>query len=519
VSCMSPRLRPARTAALSVAALMGTAAFLVLAMTSLSLASVASIVAGLVVGRPDLLGVGLGRRVGLRSLTQKLAGARGPVAAALVMMGALGLLRQALMLGAQGAFPSWTGTVTLLAALAAVAAAALFGTRVPARGTVAAVLVLVLGAAVMPTPTKDLASSLPINTSGQQRTTETGMLVGQGGDINGYDRKYLGRTFEQCDMTGTPGRDCFRTYFIDLALREGFDTSVAELLDRTRSNNSLNLPSHCHEVAHELGKAAAYVVGVSAALGWEPQICGTGFTHGVFQKVWGPMSDDELRAATPTICADMGATNPYHAWTCHHILGHTVLARDMLNPSIAVDACMKIEQSHNRGNCITGAWMEFFSADVVADMLAATGDPAKVMAYCLPEPAASRNLCVHEVFATFSRMTLGNDRLALQWCVDLSPTDVDRIRCIEGVGRGFAVGSAYRWQVAAPKCSSGPAEAKDWCLAAAAASIVLNTGSLVDGRALCTRVTDPVVSQYCEDWVLGTRLTLEDGPNKANMPD
>ena len=337
----------------------------------------------------------------------------------------------------------------------------------------------------------------------------------------GYKNYLRGKTFQECDIAGTVGRDCFITLYVDLAKSKGMDFAINDILNAIRTNRGTTLPAVCHQVTHKLGELAGATIfknRILDGLKMEPQICATGFTHGILTVYWNKYSNKELSSHAATACSELNLGGEYYRWTCNHILGHELVSRDELNPGPQLRACLTIKDKRSSEDCLSGGWMQFFSDDpILAMFVKVKARPSTVFAYCDKEPLISQRMCYQETFPTLSILTGSAFTQMLNLCT-LAKDATDKIWCLQGVGRDIAISFNYTTEQTTVECLKTAGEVRDYCLTAAAASITLNTGSTEKTYAMCVLVEDKNIKAYCNRWVRDSRKLIQSGPNTENTP-
>ena len=341
--------------------------------------------------------------------------------------------------------------------------------------------------------------------------------------------EFRGKGFYDCDRLNS--RDCFITHYDDIALRQGVAAAVADVVEKVKNNKGATFPAHCHQVVHNLGQMAyqlAHRFGDAADL--DPQVCGTGYTHGLWEQQFEVIGTDRMFAETGTLCKDLNMVSDWYKWTCHHILGHMMSAKLANDPTRASEYCTKVSDPQGLTDCLTGGWMNFFQDDVVIARMRADGDLENLFGVCYGAPQSTKFFCYQELFPVIYSMLNGDDFAAGQACLDLAepsrgegfpwtvPAQNYADRCIQGLARGIGASSNQNYIVMRERCLSMPEKAHDPCLTAAAASYVLNTGGAKTAFEICKVVGDQAYREYCYFWTKHARLLLANGPNSENLP-
>jgi hypothetical protein len=392
------------------------------------------------------------------------------------------------------------------------------------------VVAVVIAAVMTTTGLTQAAAEIPVKkASGLLENTianRASMLSEAGA---GPKDRYRGYSFEDCDAANN--RDCFITYFDNIALQQGVVPTVRLIVDLVKDNVGASFPAHCHQVIHNLGQMAMDLTGgdFSRVSDIDPQVCGTGFTHGLWELNFNRIGKEAMFTKTGTICEELGMVNDWYRWTCSHILGHMMMTESMKNPALAMEYCLKITDPINRPDCLAGGWMNFFQDDYVLDFFrSGKGSPEDLFEICYgAKVGVVKMFCYQELFPVIYAIAGGDDYAAGKMCVDLAeaPAGEGRLwdiktlnfadRCAQGLARAVAVSSQYDYRLIPSRCNAMPKEVRAPCLASAAASVVLNTGSQSGGVKVCDTVVDDLYRAYCVFWAKNSQRLLAQGPNAA----
>lgn len=391
------------------------------------------------------------------------------------------------------------------------------------------VIAALIGAMVTSTGVTIANAELPPAAAASQLETtyqSSGMLSDAGA---GPKDRYRNQSFEQCDSSDN--RDCFITYFDNIALEQGVVPAVKMIVDLVKRDIGATFPGHCHQVVHNLGQMAMDLSGgdFDAVKDIDPQVCGTGFTHGLWELNFNRMGVGTMFSKTGVVCDELGMVNDWYRWTCSHILGHMMMTESMEDPAVAMEYCLKIEHLTHRADCLAGGWMNYFQDDYILDFFrSGKGSAQDLFNICYGAKLGQvKILCYQELFPVIYAITDGDDIAAGKMCVELAepqagvgnPWDSDSLnfadRCVQGLARAVAVSSRYDYRVIPQRCNSMPAQVRGSCLASAAASIVLNTGSQTGGLKVCETSKDELYRAYCAFWVKNSQRILSQGPNAS----
>jgi hypothetical protein len=432
------------------------------------------------------------------------------------------------------ALPGRTAALVLLAACAGLILAALPSTFLrSSKGSLLVSVPLVLTLLASATP-----SLLALERNAEEGLTKAEdaveadlrLVQGMTAEVGAGPRpEFRGKGFYDCDRLNS--RDCFITHYDDIALRNGVAVAIADVVEKVKNNKGATFPAHCHQVVHNLGQMAYQLADrFSDAADLDPQVCGTGYTHGLWEQQFEIIGTDAMFAQTGTLCTKLNMVSDWYKWTCHHILGHMMSAKLSNDPTRASEYCTKVEDPQGLTDCLTGGWMNFFQDDVVIARMRADGKLENLFGVCYGAPKATKFFCYQELFPVVYSMLNGDDFAAGQACLDLAepsrgegfPWTVDAQnyadRCIQGLARGIGASSNQNYILMRERCLSMPEQAHDPCLTAAAASYVLNTGGAKTAFEVCKFVGDQAYREYCYFWTKHARALLANGPNSENLP-
>jgi len=464
---------------------------------------------------------------------------RGEIAAllGLVLAGLYGVVRVLAMHSITESYSSTVGiasglllvAATLSAGLALVSRKALSSRTAMAALAVPLSVVLIAAAApALVALDRDAAEGMVLATDAVLADLE--VAQGMTSEVGAGPRpEFRGKSFEECDKLNS--RDCFITHFDDIALRYGVAASVANLLEKVQGNKGATFPSHCHQVVHNLGQMAYQLASeFRDAADLDPQVCGTGYTHGLWEQQFEILGTQVMFARTGSLCQELNMVSTWYNWTCHHILGHMMSAKLSNDPTRAAEYCSKVTDAQSITDCLTGGWMNFFQDDAVIAKMRASGTLEDLFGVCYGAPISTKFFCYQELFPAIYSMLQGDDFAAGQACLNLAepsrgeglPWTVDAQnytdRCVQGLARGIGASSAQDYLLMRDRCLSMPTRAHDPCLTAVAANYVLNTGAAKTAIQICPSVTDEAYREYCYFWAKYSRMLLANGPNSQNLP-
>jgi hypothetical protein len=167
---------------------------------------------------------------------------------------------------------------------------------------------------------------------------------------------------ELSECHGPESYPCFEQAFANLVYEEGPQVAIAALADRLESNGSI--AANCHRIAHAMGSAALvrFEDDVSTAFAEGDSICSSGYYHGILERAFSGVPEDELGETAATLCAGEGvADDPFLAFQCRHGLGHGLMIETRYDLPLALDTCEALGETL-RTTCQDGVFMENFTS-------------------------------------------------------------------------------------------------------------------------------------------------------------
>lgn len=337
------------------------------------------------------------------------------------------------------------------------------------------------------------------------------ILPGSGG----AKKEFKNFTFDECDKLGTANRDCFITFFVELAEKSSVSKAVDTLVSKLSKREGKTFQPNCHEVTHSLGRMAALTKGLplGKALALDPMVCSSGFTHGIWEELISQMKPGELEAQADTFCLANGQTSEFGEWACTHILGHNLVLRHFANPEEGAIHCAKLEGGQGKLDCLAGAWMEYWVADTVTRYYKALGSVSKPFELCARADADIAAGCYLEIFPTIAAIVGYDYRKVFSACESYAPGEYLRW-CALGAGRGASVMSLYERERLESLCKTITSKyMRDMCFLAGLTQITMATGVVEDNLKSCNLIENEDRRDACRKWIYGNRQTLDSGPN------
>jgi mono/diheme cytochrome c family protein len=163
------------------------------------------------------------------------------------------------------------------------------------------------------------------------------------------------RTLESCDRK--PEQTCYDQAFGNLVYEEGPEKALAELEQRLRDDPSFA----CHRTAHTMGAAALvrFKGDVANAFIDGSPVCASGYYHGVLERGFSGVEDDQLDEKARALCADPQlAAQPFLQFQCYHGLGHGLMIYTSYEMPLSLKTCDALQDDFGRSSCAGGVFME-----------------------------------------------------------------------------------------------------------------------------------------------------------------
>jgi hypothetical protein len=168
-----------------------------------------------------------------------------------------------------------------------------------------------------------------------------------------------GKKVEDC--RGDATMECWDQALGNLIFTVGTEKAL-EVLARTEQQAPPGFS--CHRAAHSMGAAAlARAKGdVASAFVDGSPVCASGFYHGVLERSFAGVEDDELGGKARELCADPDlAAAPFLQYQCLHGLGHGLMIYTGYDLPLALKSCDALEDQYGQQSCGGGVFMENFN--------------------------------------------------------------------------------------------------------------------------------------------------------------
>jgi mono/diheme cytochrome c family protein len=162
-------------------------------------------------------------------------------------------------------------------------------------------------------------------------------------------------TLEEC-----AGGDaaCFEQAFGNLAYTEGPKRALAVFADEIETDPTVQV---CHRIAHTLGAGglAHYDGDVGRAFADGTAVCWSGYYHGILERAFAGVSEDELPAVSRRLCESADVRrNDFIAYQCVHGLGHGLMIYTGYDMPLSLETCDALKTSWDQTSCTGGVFME-----------------------------------------------------------------------------------------------------------------------------------------------------------------
>jgi hypothetical protein len=239
--------------------------------------------------------------------------------------------------------------------------------------------------------------------------------------------------------------DCFADMVVGAYHTDGLDAAAA-LMEAAAANPAPaagRFAARCHDIAHALGKA----VDVNAEPDLEqhaPQVCRSGFFHGVHFQQFAQYDTTGLVAAAAKVCVGsenliaIGAGGVGNG--CRHALGHELVIRGVPTTEAAT-ACTTPPQGTDNPqsaieDCLHGVYMERFLQVEATENWAV---PGTICGDAASVSIAAAAACYGESGLSLYRFGIDNTpQAAFAVCNELTAVPVVAESCIGGIGRTAA---------------------------------------------------------------------------------
>ena len=151
---------------------------------------------------------------------------------------------------------------------------------------------------------------------------------------------------------------CFEQAFGNLAYFEGPKRALAVFAEKIEADPTVRV---CHRIAHALGAGglAHYDGEVGPAFADGTAVCWSGYYHGILERAFAGVSDEELPAVSRRLCSsDQVRTSDFVAYQCVHGLGHGLMIYTSYDMPLSLETCDALSTDWDQTSCTGGVFME-----------------------------------------------------------------------------------------------------------------------------------------------------------------
>jgi hypothetical protein len=201
-----------------------------------------------------------------------------------------------------------------------------------------------------------------------------------------------------------------------------------------------NLSQNCHEMAHDIGRAAYTMYGFSDAMTFNnpnhvkhalvQYICAGGYMHGILEQM--SVDQPDFLKQPEIICDQVSAADRD---SCFHGMGHVFMLAHDRDVSAAISGCRVIKNLTDMYRCFEGVRMEQFWGTAELSATTTLGwDPANPLATCIAAVQDERPTCFLYSSFGYLRVHPKDYSGAAQLCTESNLADLDSEFCLKGLG-------------------------------------------------------------------------------------
>ncbi len=255
----------------------------------------------------------------------------------------------------------------------------------------------------------------------------------------------------------------------------------------------------CHDLAHVAGKTGMNMLkDKQKAFQSCTPFCGYGCFMGVLEGYF--HTNEQFDREYASVCSDDAYPKP-----CYHALGHAIGDR-IGTIEDAVGYCIRLSQSEDRQQCVSGLFMERFEASDYGHALLPI--PADMTAFCKTLPDGDGRAICYRRAGFMAYLRTSDISAAVAACESVS--DMEKMACIFTLGQEMYYTVRGDAEKLFPFCYGFPDDTRrEKCIEGALASSVISEGTARHGVELCGMAKDKLRT-FCFD-------TL--GENILNSPN
>ena len=151
---------------------------------------------------------------------------------------------------------------------------------------------------------------------------------------------------------------CFEQAFGNLAYADGPKRALAVFAEKIETDPTVRV---CHRIAHAIGAGglAHYQGDVGPAFADGSAVCWSGYYHGILERAFAGVSQDDLPAVSRRLCASPQVReSDFVAYQCVHGLGHGLMIYTDYDMPLSLETCDALATSWDQTSCTGGVFME-----------------------------------------------------------------------------------------------------------------------------------------------------------------
>jgi mono/diheme cytochrome c family protein len=274
--------------------------------------------------------------------------------------------------------------------------------------------------------------------------------------------------------------ECFEQAFGNLAFTEGPKRALAVFAEKIETDPSVAV---CHRIAHAVGAGglAHYDGEVGPAFADGTAVCWSGYYHGILERAFAGVSEEELPAVSRRLCAsDQVRTSDFVAYQCVHGLGHGLMIYTDYDMPLSLETCDALSTDWDQTSCTGGVFMENLQTSYgTKSKWLRDGDPL----YPCPTVAERHKLyCYLMVTSRILDVVGGDWQQTVDWCRKVEAAWMTT--CFQSLGRD-ASGRSLQDPPEIIRICSLPRAMTDQCLYGAARDITSMDAGARRSTGLC----------------------------------
>jgi hypothetical protein len=246
----------------------------------------------------------------------------------------------------------------------------------------------------------------------------------------------------------------------------------------------------CHGFVHEIGNAAIKKYGdLATALGYQDDLCGSGYIHGVIEEHLINVKD--VFSAMKTICQQYGLG--VQAGKCYHGIGHGLMFYTENDLPKSIATCSSYQSVEAQTRCVEGVYMENFGT--LRNLHPSKYLNAKNTLYPCPEqPEEYKQGCYYYSPLYYLNIHGEDYKGAMRVCFMAEKGYKET--CIKGVGSRLMKQHIDEVAFAENTCKTGAEDKFYSCLDGMVSYHLVNFDSVAKTKEMCFLISIPN-QEYC----------------------